>query len=177
MTTTQKDVGTANHWLGWLAAGDGESARGSCCRRPVTAMAAEVMKRCQDWHISKYAVLVLGILTVSACGKFRTDYANANVKKQWHLVAVGDSIQSVYKKVGVPLFIEVNSDRAGDGAYRTVRDTNVEASHLEALSSNTNVALHLFYSWPARNASGHFRYQADVVWGVVVGKSNGELVD
>ena len=133
----------------------------------------------------RYYSLILGLVVCAAVGllmfaahrEFRTDYSSGTLKQQWQLVAAGDSIQSLYAKVGAPLFVAVNSDRAGSGAYCQTRDGDTEPLHLERFSPDTNVALYLHYSWPAEGASGYYRYEADVVGGVVVQKTEGELVD
>lgn len=139
--------------------------------------AAESLRsnRLKRMHSSKLMIWLFTALLLAGCGD--TDYANKTAGRNWHLVAVGDSIDDLYHKVGAPLFTDVNPDRAGLGAYRTIRDANVQAAHLQGLCADTNVALCLRYSWPAPGSPGHYRYEVDVVAGVVIRKTQGEWVD
>jgi hypothetical protein len=121
-------------------------------------------------------VVVLWVLT--GCGRqFETQYANKLVKDQCPKVAMGDSIESVYRDVGQPLFIELNHDRVGDGGWRKERSYKVDLASVQVFSKDTNVAVYLHYSSPAAGARGYMRYEVDVSGGKVINVNAGVLVD
>jgi hypothetical protein len=121
-------------------------------------------------------IVVAGVL--AGCGhRFETQYANNRVRDKCGKIMTGDSVESVFRELGQPLFIEINRDRAGYGGWDKERRYDVDLLLVQEFTQQTNVVIYLHYSSPTARATGYSRYQVDVSGGRVIDVSAGVLVD
>ena len=110
----------------------------------------------------KYASLIcVFCFFVAGCtpiADLNTQYSRPDLKNTFGLIQIGESVENVYKIIGPPLFVRINPDRFGDGAYRQtyVEDTTVAA--VAALAANTNYELYLSYTYPKRAGKDYLQY-------------------
>ena len=128
---------------------------------------------------ARFVVTLVFVAWVCAgCGhQFETQYANVRVKDRCWRIITGDSVEKVYEELGQPLFLEINRDRAGEGAWRMERSYEVDLAFVQEFTRDTNVAVYLHYSTPTARARGYVRYEVDVSGGRVIDVSAGVLVD
>jgi hypothetical protein len=91
-----------------------------------------------------------------------TVYGPGFKKNRFSHLLEGATLDQVYGNVGPPLFIDVNPDRQGNGAYRQTRDDEVSLQHAKNLVADTNTEIYLVYSSMRRSSKDYYLYRLDV---------------
>jgi len=104
------------------------------------------------------------------CSEANTEYARPEVTKRFELIQVGDSVEKVYRTIGPPLFIDLNPDQSGNGAYRQESLKHTDLKTVVRFSTETNKELYLTYSQPKKMGKNYVLYAVDIREGKVFRK-------
>jgi hypothetical protein len=118
------------------------------------------------------ALYIFVAFILTGCSEWNTRYGHPDLKAKFKLIQTGDSVETVYATIGPPLFIDVNPDRAGSGAYQQESLGTVDLSVVMRVSADTNKELYLTYSHPKKGKGGknYILYAIDIRGGKVFRK-------
>jgi hypothetical protein len=135
----------------------GQSATICCkpaCRSFAATQSSPKRARSALIMLKRALIIIVGfvlITTVYVCvflyidGK-NTRYSNPLVKENFIRVDYGISIDEVYRLIGSPFFLYINTNRSGGGTYHLVADANIDPIHVKQLTENTNLEVHMVYT-------------------------------
>jgi hypothetical protein len=106
----------------------------------------------------------------TGCYEAKTEFNHPQLARRFELVRVGDAVEKVYENIGPPLFIDVNPDKAGSGAYRQESFGRTDLASVLSVSSETNKELYLTYSQPQRAGQNYVLYAVYIREGKVFRK-------
>src|SRR5688572_12660459 len=110
-------------------------------------------------------VLLMSLLLCAGC--HRTHYARDDTKERFKGIAVGDQVDTVYAKLGVPLAIGINPDHLGQGSYFQSQTSERSIENAKKLMRDPRVRITLSYSMPKGSADNYYKYEVRMVEGRV----------
>jgi hypothetical protein len=109
-------------------------------------------RKVAEWRTDSFTAFMkffcISALLVAASGcapvaGLNTQYSDLRVRQHFAEIQEGDSLMSVYKKIGDPLFISTNA-----GPYTVKRSATVGFSNVMVLSMNVEQDVSLTYTQP-----------------------------
>ena len=106
-------------------------------------------------------------------GKFspkelNTRYSSSSVPKLFNQVNAGLPVKEIYSKLGPPLYLQINPELAGIGAYQQIVSKNTLLEEVEKYSPQSNKLISLVYSEQKWKTFNYNLYFVNVLTGVVV---------
>ena len=113
----------------------------------------------------------------SPVADWNTQYSQPNLKKHFSEVKVGDSIENVYRTIGPPLWVHINHDVQGSGAYKQETSFDVSISTLMTIATNANKELLMVYSQPKKAGKDYLYFYVQIHYGKVSRKQGPVYMD